>query len=64
MKTYEVAADERTKPKRPLAITSRGHGVCPRCESLVSKYKHQRNNRIRTINQCKWCGQALDWERK
>ncbi len=62
MNTYEGATDERTKPKRPLAMTSRGHGVCPRCESLVSKHEKPHTNR--TTNQCKWCGQALDWERK
>lgn len=35
----------------PIAVTSKGHGVCPRCESLVCTEDHH----------CQWCGQALDW---
>lgn len=37
--------------KRPLAITSEGNGVCPRCENLVTT----------SDKQCQWCGQPLDW---
>lgn len=36
---------------RPIAITTKGHGVCPRCENLVYAGDHY----------CQWCGQKLDW---
>lgn len=52
-------AVEKAAPLRPKAITSGAFGVCPRCESLVSRYEKQTGDR--EIKYCKWCGQALDW---
>lgn len=39
---------------RPRAVTSEGHGVCPRCENLVYAGDHY----------CQWCGQELDWSKE
>lgn len=55
-------AVERMKPKRPLASASGKYGACPCCECLISKYEPAHGNLI--IKHCKWCGQAIDWEKE
>lgn len=41
-------------PKRPIAATEYGHGVCPRCKTLITE---------KYASHCSWCSQAIDWRK-
>lgn len=42
-------------PERPIAVVKNRSGACPRCGNIVTR-------RDRNWN-CRWCGQAIDWEK-
>ncbi|MBO5463770.1 MAG: hypothetical protein J6A49_10720 [Clostridia bacterium] len=36
--------------------------TCPNCKNVVDEFTHFNGRRVRVIyNNCKFCGQALDW---
>ncbi len=41
-------------PKHPIAATEYGHGVCPRCKTLITE---------KYASHCSWCSQAIDWRK-
>ena len=47
------------KAKRPVAVTDKGHGSCPCCGNLVSRYINGCE-----MERCQYCGQALDWDKE
>ena len=53
------ASSESDKGRRPLAVTDKGHGSCPLCGNLVSRYRNGHE-----VHSCQLCGLALDWEEK
>lgn len=59
MKRFVQEAVERMTPRKPKAITDKNSGACPSCGSLVHRF--ERETETREIKNCKWCGQALEW---
>ena len=54
-----TVTDKMMTPRKPLAVSNSGYGVCPRCENLVSCGLSMHH-----INSCKYCGQMLLWPEK